>query len=180
MKTLAAITVATTLTLAIGAIAVAQDDAGEDTGEYFYGEAEGYLHHDTDNPLGCDVGFTSHAMATGESTLLGAISVEQQHCYVPTDTYVNSAGANISFTGEGGDSLTGTMPINCLPDWTEAAGDVFTCIGEITITGGTGAYEGATGTIHAVGFVTNATSKAAGAEPSDAPYELVFEGLVDH
>ena len=158
----------------------AQEEAGAGSSEYLYGEVEGFLHHDMVNPLGCDVGFTSHATGSGVSTLLGPTTVEQWNCYVPTDTFVNSANASISFSGEGSDSLAGTMPINCLPDWTEAAGDVFTCISEITVTGGTGAYEGASGTIHAVGFVTNADSKDPAAAPGDAPYEVVFEGLIEY
>ena len=174
------ITATAALTLAVGAPALAQDEAGEGSDPYFYGEVEGYLHHDMDDPLGCDIGFTSHAVATGESTLLGPTTVEQLNCYVPTDTFQNSTDATISFTGEGGESIACALRFNCLPDWTEEAGGVFTCIGEASVTGGTGAYEDAAGTIHAVGFVTNSDSKDPGAAPGDASYELVFEGLIEY
>ena len=169
------LTAATTTALVLGSTNLAVGQSS-----YFYGEVEGFLHHDMDNPLGCDIGFTSHATAAGESTLLGPTAVKQMNCYVPTDTFDNAADATISFTGEDGDSIAGTMPFNCLPDWTEAAGGVFTCVGEITVTGGTGVYEGATGTICAVGFVTNAASKDPAAAPDDAPYELIFEGLIEY
>lgn len=179
LRMLVALATTVVLTVGAGASALAQEEA-EAPSPYFFGTAEGFLHHDLDNPLGCDVGFTSDSTLTGESTLLGATTVKQLNCYVPTDTFDNTSDGTVTFTGENGDSITGTMTANCLPDWTAEEGGVFTCIGEVPVTGGTGAFEGATGTIYAVGVITNVHSKDPDVPPEDAPSELIFEGLIDY
>jgi hypothetical protein len=102
------------------------------------------------------------------------------NCYVPAETFNNTSDGTVTYTFESGDSIEGTVTGNCLPDWTDEEGGVFTCIGVTEVTGGTGIYEGVTGAIHAVGFVHNVHSKDPDALPGDAPYELIFEGLIDY
>ena len=182
MRTLRLMTafVAAVVLLLGGALtALAQEEAEAGPGQYLYGEVEGLLHHDMDNPLGCELGFTSDSTLNGESTL-GALTVRAVNCYVITDTYDNTTDGTVTYTFEDGSTIEGTLTGNCLPDWTDEAGGVFTCIGLTTVTGGTGVYEGATGTIEAVGFVHNVHAKDPDAVPGDAPYELIFEGLIEY
>ncbi|MGD8486809.1 MAG: hypothetical protein PVG27_06120 [Chloroflexota bacterium] len=178
LKLLAASVTTAALVLGPSTTALAQEQAEEGPSPYLYGEVEGLLHHDMDNPLDCAVGFTSDSTLSGGSTL-GPLTVRMVNCYVPTDTFDNTSDGTVTYTFESGDTIEGTATGNCLPDWTDEEGGVFTCIGVTTVSGGTGAYEGATGTIHAVGFVRNVHPKDPDALPGDAPYELIFEGLVE-
>ena len=174
---------ATTVVLVFcSAVAVmAQEEAEEGPSPYLFGEVEGFLHHNAENPLGCDIGFTSDTTGTGTSTLLGATTLSARNCYVPTDTYQNMTNVVMTLTGETGDVLefegrTG----NCLPDMTTEAGGVFTCPGTVVVTGGSGAFEGASGEIHTVAYTTNAEAKQPDAVPGDAPFRMIFEGLIDY
>jgi hypothetical protein len=47
------------------------------------------------------------------------------------------------------------------------------------VTGGTGVFEGATGEIHSVGYVTNTTAKDVELRGA-VPASIVFEGLVEY
>ena len=72
----AAGTATAVLLLGSSSVVLGQEDAASEDPRYFYGELEGYLHPDPDNPFGCEVGFTSDSMLFGESTLLGATTVD--------------------------------------------------------------------------------------------------------
>jgi hypothetical protein len=147
---------------------------------YIYGEAEGYLHPNEDNPLGCDIGMTSELTLSGESTLLGATTIRQVNCYVPTTTLENTRFVTITYTGESGDTLTGTGSGDCIPDDVSEPGGFYSCWGTTTITGGTGVFEGASGEIHAIAYTFNTQSDHPDAEPGDVPATVLFEGLVEY
>lgn len=174
---------ATTVALMLGTttLTLCQEEADEGPSPYFYGEVEGYLHHDLDNPLGCDIGFTSDSTLTGESTLLGPTTVKMMNCYVPTDTLNNAQGGVLTFVGENGDTLTASGGTgDCIPDWVGEPDGVWTCPFTTFVTGGTGAFEGATGEIHGINYVENVHTEPDDKEMVDAPGTMVFEGLIEY
>jgi hypothetical protein len=174
--------IATVLLLSSTALAVGQEEAvDEGPSPYFFVTAEGFLHHDMENPLGCEIGFTSHSTLTGESTLLGATTVDAVNCYVPTDTLNNMQDGAITFTGENGDTLTGVaLTGDCIPDWVAEPGATWTCPFTMMVTGGTGTYDGASGELHAISYVTNVHTDDANEETVDAPTTMMLEGLVEY
>ena len=181
------ITGAATTALVLGSVAlvVGQDEATEEAegapSPYFFGEVEGYLHHDMENPLGCAIGFTSDSTLVGETTLLGPTTVRLTNCYVPTDTLGNAQDGVLTFTGESGDTITargGTG--DCIPDWVDEPGGVWVCPITTFVTGGSGAFEGATGEIHGISYVENVHEGSDVNEQVDAPASMVFEGLVQY
>jgi hypothetical protein len=172
-------TVAAVLLLSASTVGLGQEEAVGEGPRYFYGEAEGFLHPDTDNPLGCDIGFTSDITMFGQSTLLGATTIRQVNCYVPTATLHNMQLAVLTYTGESGDTLTGAGVGDCIPDDVPEAGGFYSCWMVIDITGGTGAFEGASGELHALGYTINAQSDHPDAAPGDTPARTLFEGLVE-
>ena len=82
-------TVAAVLLLGSSTVVLGQEDVGDEGPQYFFGELEGFLHPDEDNPHDCAIGITSDSMIFGETELLGATTVRQVNCYVPTDTLHN-------------------------------------------------------------------------------------------
>ncbi len=181
LKLLLSGAVTTVLLLGSTGLAVGQEEAEEGPSPYFFGTVEGVLHHDVENPLGCEIGFTSHSMLTGESTLLGATTVDAVNCYVPTDTLYNMQQGAITFTGENGDTLTAEgVAGDCIPDWVAEPGGTWTCPFTMMVTGGTGTYEGASGEIHGISYVTNVHTDDADKELVDAPTTFMFEGLVEY
>ena len=71
------------------------------------------------------------ALATAISTLLGATTIRQMNCYVPTDTLGNMQLAELTYTGESGDTLTGTATGDCIPDDVPEAGGFYTGCGRL-------------------------------------------------
>jgi hypothetical protein len=164
-------------TLAIGQ----EETAEEGPSPYFFGKVEGFLHHDMDNPLGCEIGFTSDTTFTGETTLLGATTVHVLNCYVPADTLNNIQDTVVVFTGENGDTLTASGGTgDSIPDWVAEPGGVWTSPFTTFVTGGTGAFEGASGEIHGINYVENVHTDAEAKELVDAPSNMVFEGLIEY
>ena len=178
----AAGTATAVLLLGSSSVVLGQEDAASEDPRYFYGELEGYLHPDPDNPFGCEVGFTSDSMLFGESTLLGATTLRQLNCYVPSDTLNTAQLGTWTITGESGDTLTGSEngSGDCIPDEVHEPGGFYSCWGEITITGGTGAFEGATGEVHALVYTWNSQSDHPDAAHGDTPASMIFEGLVEY
>jgi hypothetical protein len=178
------LTGAATAALMLGSttLAMGQEETTlEGPSPYFYGEVEGFLHHDMENPLDCAIGFTSDSTLTGESTLLGATTVRLVNCYVPTDTLSNAQGGVLTFTGENGDTITASGGTgDCIPDWVAEPGGLWTCPFTTFVTGGTGAFEGATGEIHGISYVENVHEDADIKEGADAPGSITFEGLVEY
>ena len=167
--------------LVTSSVVLGQGEVAEDGQHYLYGEVEGFFHHDMENPLGCDIGFTSVETGSGTSTLLGATTVASHNCYVPTDTYQNMTHGVMTLTGENGDTLeleerTG----NCLPDDVPTPGGVYSCVIVSTITAGSGGLEGASGEIVALAYITNVQSDHPDAAPGDVPMRMIFEGLIDY
>ncbi len=173
-------TAAVFLLLGSSTTVLGEEEVAAEGPQYIYGEAEGFFHPDTDNPLGCDIGVTSDATTFGESTLLGATTIRQMNCYVPTDTLDNVQLATWTFAGESGDTLTGSGSGDCIPDDVPEAGGFYSCWFAITITGGTGALEGASGEIHGLGYTINTQSDHPDAAHGDTPARMLFEGLIEY
>jgi len=180
MRLVAPGTAAVMLLLGASSVGFGQEGADVDGPQYFYGEVEGYLHANEDNPLGCDIGMTSEVTAYGESPQLGAITISQVNCYVPTDTLDNVQLATITYTFESGDTLAGTGSGDCIPDDVPEPGGFYSCWGTTIITGGTGVFEDASGEIHSIAYTFNAQSDHPDAAPGDVPATMLFEGLVGH
>jgi hypothetical protein len=113
----------------------------------------------------------------GQSTLLGDYTSEWSNCYVPVDTLENMHGGSWTFTAENGDTLTGAGTGDCIPDWTDVVGDLFTCYAAISITGGTGAFEDTAGELHMMGELIDSGADENGV-PLPHPVTSMFEGLI--
>jgi len=172
-------TAAAVLLIGWSPVVLGQEDI-VDGPRYIYGEAEGYLHANEDNPLGCDIGMTSEVTAYGESPQLGAVTISQVNCYVPTDTLDNVQLGTITYTFESGDTLAGTGSGDCIPDDVPEPGGFYSCWGTTIITGGTGVFEDASGEIHSIAYTFNAQSDHPDAAPGDVPATMLFEGLVEY
>jgi hypothetical protein len=174
-------TVAAVLLLGSSTVVLGQERASDEDGRYLFGEVAGFLHHNVDNPLDCDIGFTSEETGTGTSTLLGTVTVIGRNCYVPTDTYQNMTKAVLTITAENGDVLElEGRDGNCLPDDVPAPGGVYSCSITDVVVSGTGAFEGASGEVHGIAYTTNAQSDHPDAAPGDVPFRLIFEGLIEY
>ena len=168
----------TALVLGSTTVAIGQEEAADEAqGPYFFGAAEGLLHHDMENPLDCAIGFTSDSTLTGDSTL-GPVTIHQVNCYVPTDTLRNTPDGSITYTFDNGDTLSGTIDGDCVPDMVMDPDGVYTCVGLTRIDGGTGGLEGASGEIRGIAFLDNVHDEATETIP-DAPYRITFVGLVE-
>jgi hypothetical protein len=93
-----------------------EEPADEGPSRYLYGTAEGMMQLDMENPAGCIIGFTSVTTLTGESTLLGATTIELTNCLVEGNTFQNIHDGVITLTGEKGAALSGTATGHCIPD----------------------------------------------------------------
>jgi len=173
-------TAAAVLLLGSSTVVLGQEDVVDEGPRYFFGELEGFFHPDMDNPLGCDIGFTSDSTVFGETELLGSTTSRQLNCYVPTATLENLQLGTWTVTGEAGDSMSGTVSGDCIPDDVPEPGGFYSCPGTIIITDGTGVFEGATGEIRIIGYTTNAQSDHPDAAPGDTPARMIFEGLIEY
>ena len=175
-----AVGVAATVVLLGPAAMNGQEDAADEGSHYLFGEVEGFLHPDEANPFGCEVGFTSDSTLFGDLTLLGATTVKQVNCFVPDDILDTIQLGELTYTAESGDMLTGTGSGNCIPHEVLEPGGVYTCTITTTITGGSGAFEGATGKIHAIGYSFNTQSDHPDAAPGDVGVRMLVEGLIEY
>jgi hypothetical protein len=161
------------------AAALAQEEA-EGPSPLMAGSAEGEMIADLENPAGCEIGFTSIATATGESTLLGPTTVVVQNCYTPEDVLMNMHDATTTFSNEAGDTITAAGPGDCVPSWVEEIGAEWMCVSMAEVTGGTGQFEGASGQVNFVGTITNSGYDEEGLPTIPHPVSIVFEGLVEY
>jgi hypothetical protein len=97
----------------------------------------------TENTLRCMAGFTTVVTAAGKATHLGAFTLTARHCEVPTsETTGQSIKGEMTLTAANGDHLFGTYETQ----WVFSNGTV-SVAGDLTVTGGTGRFDGATGTL---------------------------------
>ena len=174
--------VVATLLLGASTIALSQNETVDQGPRYLYGEFEGFLHPDPKNPFECGVGFTSDSTLFGEIEPLGASTLRQVNCYVPTDTLGNVQDVVWTITGESGDILSavGVESGDCIPDDVPDAGGFYSCWGSMAVTGGTGAFEGASGEIHVLAYTWNTQSDHPDAAPGDTPAMMIVEGLLEY
>ena len=109
----------------------------------FFGAITGEAVFDfATNPKACASGFTTITTGTGTASHMGRTIWESQHCLGPDDTLLDS---ELVLTAANGDEVhvtyTGACP--ALAD----VGDPFTCSGSSVISGGTGRFVNATGTL---------------------------------
>jgi hypothetical protein len=177
MRTIRRFLVSTvTLALVLGPTAIAT--AQEKPQQLLLGTAKGINHGNMDNPLGSAEGWTGVTSAVGESSLLGVTNVEFQNCYSPEDTLTNAYDGIMTLMGEAGDELSGTLSGNCIPDWVTDVGDEWACTMVVEVTGGAGAFEGASGEIHLIGSIINAGVAEDGSFRVH-PASMVYEGVID-
>lgn len=99
----------------------------------------------------CPMGVLTATDASGPSTL-GPVTVHSEHC--PTFGAPSAPGGQVTVTTATGDMFSGAYFVDCAPVLPSApAGEVLTCPGRIVVTGGTGTFEAAAGSISWTGYV---------------------------
>lgn len=173
--------------LAVPTAAVAEEDVTAEMAP-IGGVVNGIMVQDYENPMGCAEwvmpdGTTMPApthltSATGVTDLLGPTTVSLRACYSAADMFQNVSDGQWTMAGEGEDGLSGTYSANCIPDFSMDTGTPWECVAEFTVTGGTGAYDGASGrltgiaTFMGTGFSEEGLMRA-------VPSEMRFEGIVE-
>lgn len=101
----------------------------------------------TTPPAGC-AGFYSTFEGAGRETHVGAYTITNDVCTVPVDAVRSSFSGSLTKVAASGDLLygtyTGTTTLTQAPGADGPIG-VFAIVGELTFTGGTGRFTGATG-----------------------------------
>lgn len=124
-----------------------------------------------DNPKGCEVGFTTRAEEPAIASHFGAAFIVFSHCatYDPADNFVDS---DFSLTAANGDGVFGTY-WGTLDQYVEEVGEegVFTLY--LTLTGGEGRFEGATGSAVIKAHVIVE-------EDSSWPWWVTWEGMLTY
>lgn len=139
-RVVAAVVTALLLVLASVAPIAAGDDGAS---RPWSGRSSGQSWFDVSNPKGCGAGITTRVQEPAVATHFGATLLTMSHC--PTgDFAANYANADISFVAANGDAIFGTYVGN-LYDYEEVVGHVYGSTIQVTITGGDGRFEGATG-----------------------------------
>ena len=93
------------------------------------------------NPKACASAFTTVTSAKGQASLMGLVTWESQHCLGPESQILD---AELVLTAANGDKVNATYTGSCAGSG--VIGEPVTCTGSATVTGGTGRFEGATGT----------------------------------
>ena len=97
----------------------------------------------------------------GTATHLGSFTTEQDHCVDPTgDTPLAFTDGHYTFTAEDGSSITGIYNGWMVPTESTAEDGLYLIEGRFTIQGGTGRFEGASGSGVADGLQNLETGKA--------------------
>ena len=108
------------------------------------GSAAGQTWFDVANPKDCGAGITTRADEPAIATHFGAAFIVMSHC--PTgDPADNFADAEFALVAANGDAVYGTYA-GTIDEYSEVIGAVGTFTVHLTVTGGDGRFEGATGT----------------------------------
>jgi hypothetical protein len=152
------------------------------------GLARGLTIQNYENPMGCADWVlpdgatmpapTHESTVVGVTTLLGPTTMTANACYSTADMFTNIVGGEWAMAGEGEDGLSGSYEGNCIPDFSMDPGATWECIGEFTITAGTGAYEGASGLIVGVATYVD-TGFTEDGQMRTVPTEWRMEGMVE-
>jgi hypothetical protein len=139
----------------------------------FFGRASGEAVFDLSNPRNCSYPdpyyqITTFTHLAGVAAQMGTLRVDSSHCPTPTDTTLGE----MTLTAANGDRLTATYggPTQIDETFTHVSVE-----GLITVTGGTGRFAGATGTIHYEGVVTITDPQAL-----SWPMVETFEGTISY
>ena len=107
------------------------------------GHSTGQTWFDVTNPKGCDAGITTRVDQPAMATHFGNAFLVMSHC--PTGVLSdNFADSEFTLIGANGDAVFGTY-VGWLDGYDEVLGDQFFGTLTITITGGSGRFEGASG-----------------------------------
>lgn len=93
------------------------------------------------NPKACASTFTTVTSAKGQASHMGLVTWESQHCLGENSEILD---AELVLTAANGDKLSATYTGSCAG--IAVIGEPVNCAGTLTVTGGTGRFEGATGT----------------------------------
>jgi hypothetical protein len=93
----------------------------------------------------CPLGVRTHSDASGTARHLGRSTLDGVHC--PTMGSPSIPFGQLVIVGANGDKLYGTYVSHCTPLMPDTPGEVVTCTGEVQITGGTGRFQGASGSM---------------------------------
>jgi hypothetical protein len=107
------------------------------------GHSAGQTWFDLENPKACDAGITTRADEPAISSHVGRSFLVMSHCPTgdPADNYHDS---DFALHAANGDVLYGTY-VGTIDEFSEILGTEFVSTIHLTITGGTGRFEGATG-----------------------------------
>jgi hypothetical protein len=172
--------------LAGSAGVVAQDEAPD---PYLAGALVGTLAPDFSDPYGCGPitlpdgseipPVTMLGNTTGLTTLLGESTMTSMNCYSPADVMANIPESTFTLTGENGDELSGTWTGDCAPSFVSQPTDTYLCYGLLTVTDGTGTFDGATGQIAMMSEHWYAGADEDGGD-NPMPTAVRLEGLIEY
>lgn len=107
------------------------------------GHASGQTWFDLANPKGCDAGITTMATEPARSSHLGAAYIITSHCPTgdPSDNFTDS---DLTLYAANGDALFGTY-VGTIDEFSGVLGEKLHFTLHLTVTGGEGRFEDATG-----------------------------------
>lgn len=168
------------LTLAIAAallLPLPMASADDDDGRFYVGFVGGEVTFDFTNPKGCGAGFVTVMDASGWALGTGRTELESFHCYVPIGPPEDNLGtvenADMVLTSHNGDEIHATYEVTVYG--TAVVGDKIVAEGTMNFSGGTGRYEGATGTAYIRNVIT-----FEGFADLEWPARLFWIGRIDY
>lgn len=130
----------------IAVIALASNSLGAVGGSNrpWSGQSVGETWFDTANPMDCAAGITTRVHQPALATHFGSAFLVMDHC--PTGDFADfAAGGTFTLTAANGDAVSGTYS-GTIDQYQEVIGAEWLLTADMTVTGGTGRFDGAAGT----------------------------------
>ncbi len=126
------------------------------SGHLYIGYVEGEITFDFTNPKDCGAGFVTVTEASGWATRTGRTDMDSSHCYAPIGAPEDNLGmaqnADMILTARNGEEIHATYEVTI--HGTAVIGDKIVAEGTLTLNGGTGRYEDATGSAYIRNVIT--------------------------
>ena len=163
--------------LLVGSVPAAS--AHSRSGHIYFGFVEGVVTFDFENPKACESGFTTVTDTSGWALRTGRTDMDSTHCVIPfgnpEDDLATVHSADMVLTAGNGDEIRATYEVIIDPFMPAEIGQQIVAEGTVTFDGGTGRYEGASGSA----FIRNVITFE-GFEDPDWAARAFWIGRVDY